>query len=143
MRLTRFSDNALRCLIALAVHEGKPATTEQVARQMAMSNDHLVKVVSRLATFGLIETLRGRKGGIRLARPAAEINVGDVVRATEDNLVLVECFDPVEHQCPIAAACGLAPVLDQALAAFFAVLDRHTLADLVAQRMELSQLMHA
>jgi Rrf2 family nitric oxide-sensitive transcriptional repressor len=110
---------------------------------MAMSNDHLVKVVSRLATLGLIETLRGRKGGIRLARPATEINVGDVVRATEGNLVLVECFDPLENECPIAPVCGLAPVLDQALAAFFAVLDRHTLADLVAQRMELSQLMHA
>jgi Rrf2 family nitric oxide-sensitive transcriptional repressor len=143
MRLTRFTDNALRCLLALAVHEGQPATTEMVARQMGMSNDHLVKVVSRLSQLGLIETLRGRKGGIRLARAATAINVGAVVRATEDNVVLVECFDPLTNACPIAPACGLAPALSAALAAFFAVLDRYTLADLMTDRDALVQLMHA
>jgi Rrf2 family transcriptional regulator, nitric oxide-sensitive transcriptional repressor len=143
VRLTRFSDNALRCLIALAVQEGTPATTEQIARQMAMSTDHLVKVVSRLAALGLVETLRGRRGGIRLARPAAEINVGAVVRATEDNLALVECFHPTDNDCPIAPACGLAPALSEALTAFFTVLDRYTLADLVGRRRELFSLMRA
>ena len=142
MRLTRHSDNALRALIYLGIHaEEGPARITDIARRMGMSEDHLAKVVARLAQLGHVETLRGREGGVRLARPAAQINIGEVVRGTEDNLNLVECFDPSANQCPIAPACALAPLLDDALTAFFAVLDRHTLADLTAKPRSLTALL--
>jgi len=142
MRLTRHSDNALRALIYLGIHTTvAPARITDIARRMGMSEDHLAKVVARLAQLGYVETLRGRDGGVRLAKPASQIVVGEVVRATEDNLNLVECFDPSTNQCPIAPACALAPVLDEALSAFFAVLDRYTLADLTAKPRALAQLL--
>lgn len=142
MRLTRHSDNALRALIYLGIHADEgPARITDIARRMGMSEDHLAKVIARLAQLGHVETLRGREGGVRLARPAAEIIVGEVVRGTEDNLNLVECFDPVNNQCPIAPACALAPALDEALSAFFAVLDRYTLADLTAKPRSLTRLL--
>lgn len=144
MRLTRHTDNALRALIYLAIHSGEePSRTTDIARRMGMSEDHLAKVIARLAQLGYVETLRGRIGGVRLARPAADINIGEVVRGTEDNLNLVECFDPATNQCPIAPACALAPALDEALTAFFAVLDRYTLADLSAKPRALSALLVA
>lgn len=140
MRLTRFTDNALRCLIYLGVSETDPTPAGHIAAQMGMSEDHLVKVVQRLAQLGYVQTLRGRGGGIRLARLPEMINVGDVVRATEENLCLVSCFDPEENDCPIASACLLAGTLDTALRAFFAELDRLTLADLLRPRRQLTQL---
>lgn len=106
-----------------------------------MSEDHLAKVVARLAQLGYVETLRGRDGGVRLAKAAEQIVVGAVVRATEDNLNLVECFDPETNQCPIAPACALAPALDEALTAFLQVLDRYTLADLIAKPRSLTRLL--
>lgn len=142
MRLTRHSDNALRALIYLGIHADEgPARITDIARRMGMSEDHLAKVIARLAQLGHVETLRGREGGVRLARPAAEIVVGEVVRGTEDNLNLVECFDPVNNQCPIAPACALAPALDEALSAFFKALDRYTLADLTAKPRSLTRLL--
>jgi Rrf2 family nitric oxide-sensitive transcriptional repressor len=142
MRLTRHSDNALRALIYLGIHaEDAPARITDIARRMGMSEDHLAKVVARLAQLGHVETLRGRDGGVRLARPATEINIGEVVRGTEDNLNLVECFDPSTNQCPIAPACALAPILDEALTAFFAVLDSRSLADLIEKPRSLTRLL--
>ena len=108
-----------------------------------MSEDHLAKVVGRLAALGYVDTQRGRAGGVRLARPAADIRIGDVVRETEDNLCLVECFNPETNRCPIAPACGLAGALDLALRAFMAVLDAVTLADLVREPRRLETLMPA
>ena len=108
-----------------------------------MSEDHLAKVVGRLASLGYVETHRGRSGGVRLARHAADIRIGDVVRETEDNLCLVECFDPETNQCPIAPACVLAGALDRALHAFLAVLDEVTLADLAREPKRLDVLMPA
>lgn len=144
MRLTRHTDNALRALIYLGIQpEGPPARISDIARRMGMSEDHLAKVIARLAQLGYVETIRGRDGGARLALPAEQINVGEVVRATEDNLTLVECFDPTTNQCPIAPACALAPALDEALTAFFAVLDRYTLADLVAKPRAIAKLLVA
>lgn len=144
MRLTRHTDNALRALIYLGIHAGEaPSRITDISRRMGMSQDHLAKVVARLSQLGYVETTRGRDGGVRLARPAAEINVGAVVRGTEDNLALVECFDPATNQCPIAPACALAPALDEALSAFFAVLDGYTLADLTAKPRALTRLLVA
>lgn len=144
MRLTRHTDNALRALIYLALHRGEePSRIADIARRMGMSEDHLAKVIARLAPLGYVETIRGRVGGVRLARAPEAIVVGAVVRATEDNLALVECFDPETNRCPIAPACALAPALDEALAAFMAVLDRYTLADLTTKPRAIERLLIA
>lgn len=143
MRLTRHTDNALRCLTYLAIHTNRAVTSAEIARRMGMSEGHLAKVVGRLASLGYVDTLRGRSGGVRLARKAADIRVGDVVRETEDNLCLVECFNPENNQCPIAPACALAGALDRALRAFLEVLDEVTLADLAREPKRLNALMPA
>lgn len=143
MRLTRYTDNALRALIYLGLHEEAPSRITDIARRMGMSEDHTAKVIARLAELGFVSTVRGRSGGVRLARPAAEINIGQVIRSTEDNLNLVECFDPDHNQCPIAPACALAPALDEALSAFLAVLDRYTLAQLTERPRNLQRLLIA
>jgi len=136
MRLTRFTDNALRALLFLALDPDDVPTVGEVARKMGMSEDHLLKVVQRLSQLGYVKTIRGRNGGMKLAVRPETIVVGQVVRRTEDNMALVPCFDPAEVSCPIAAACGLAPALDQALQAFLTTLDRYTIADLIASRRE-------
>ncbi len=143
MRLTRFTDNSLRCLVYLGIHDQSLSTIADVARRMAMSEDHLMKVVQRLSQLGYVQTTRGRNGGIRLVREPADIRIGQVVRETEDNLNLVECFDPEANSCPIAPACSLPRALDAALRAFLAVLDDYTLADLIRQPRRLERLLIA
>ncbi len=140
MRLTRFTDNALRALLYLALAPDDISTVGEVARRMGMSEDHLLKVVQRLTQLGYVQTIRGRRGGMRLARAADTIIVGEVVRQTEDNMQLVPCFESGNTACPIAPACGLAPALDHALQAFLSVLDGYTVADLMAKRAELTAL---
>lgn len=140
MRLTRFTDNALRCLMYLGIADSDPTPAGVVATHMGMSEDHLVKVVQRLAQLGVVSTVRGRGGGVRLALPASEINVGAVVRATEENMCLVPCFEEGDGACPIASACGLAPALEEARAAFLARLDQITLETLLAPRRRLRAL---
>lgn len=143
MRLTRYTDNALRALIYIGLNDEAPCRITDIARRMGMSEDHTAKVIARLAELDFVVTLRGRSGGVRLARPAADINIGQVVRATEDNLSLVECFDPAHNQCPIAPVCALAPALDEALTAFLTVLDRYTLAMLIEKPRNLQRLLIA
>lgn len=133
MQLTRYSDYSLRVLIYLALDPDRLVTIEDIARSYAISKAHLMKVVHQLGLAGYVETVRGRGGGLRLARPAEAIGVGEVVRAMEENLAIAECFQQQGH-CAIEPACGLRPVLHEALAAFLAVLDRYTVADLVARR---------
>jgi Rrf2 family nitric oxide-sensitive transcriptional repressor len=134
VQLTRYSDYSLRVLIYLALDPERLVTIEEIARSYDISKAHLMKVVHQLGLRGYVETVRGRGGGLRLSRRAEEIGVGDVVRATEANLDLVDCFDPASPRCVIQPACGLRSVLGEALGAFLAVLDRYTLADLVARR---------
>jgi Rrf2 family nitric oxide-sensitive transcriptional repressor len=134
VQLTRHSDYSLRVLIYLALDPERLVTIEEVARSYEISKAHLMKVVHRLGLAGYVETVRGRKGGLRLAKPAGQIRVGDVVRSAEENLALVECFEPATSRCAIDPACGLRPVLHEALESFLATLDRYTLADLVARR---------
>ena len=143
MRLTRYTDNALRCLTLLALHPQEAVTVSDISRRMRMSEDHVFKVVRGLAGGGYVTTQRGRSGGVTLALAAEKIRVGDVVRRTEENFRLVECFDPETNQCPIAPACVLAGTLDRALAAFLAVLDEVTVADLVAHPRRLERLLTA
>jgi Rrf2 family nitric oxide-sensitive transcriptional repressor len=131
MRLTRFTDNALRCLVYLAANPDRTITVAEVADRMGMSQDHLLKVVQRLADLGWVGTQRGRHGGVRLATPPQEIRVADVVRSTEENLTLVPCIEPGRVICPVASCCVLPAVFDEALQAFFGALEQYTIADLV------------
>ncbi|MCU0616561.1 MAG: Rrf2 family transcriptional regulator [Gemmatimonadaceae bacterium] len=133
MHLTKFTDNALRCLIFLGATDARSSTVREIADHMGMSADHLTKVVQRLAALGLVETTRGVGGGVRLVREPDDIPLGRLVRETEQNFTLVECFDAATNQCPIAPVCALPPVLDEALEAFLAVLDRRSLADLLRE----------
>lgn len=130
MRLTRFTDYSLRTLIYLGLHDDSLVSIADVAQAYRVKENHLTKVVARLAQLGFVETVRGRQGGLRLARLPAQIRVGEVVRATEDNLAIVECF--ASTTCRLTGACQLELALHEALEAFLAVLDRYTLDDLVS-----------
>lgn len=134
MQLKTYSDYSLRVLMYLAVHRKKLATIEEIADAYSISRAHLMKVVHQLGLAGYLETVRGRGGGLRLARAPEQIRVGDVVRYTEGQVVLVECFDPKESLCRIEPACGLRLALKEALESFFRTLDGYTLADLVGSR---------
>ena len=134
MQLTRYSDYSLRVLMYLAVRPDSLATIEEISEAYEISRAHLMKVVHELGRAGLLETVRGRGGGIQLARAPEAISIGAVVRQTEDKLTLVECFEPATSQCRIESACGLRGVLEEALDAFLGTLDRYTLADLVVRR---------
>lgn len=139
MRLTLHTDYALRMLIYLAVHDGKPATVSDVATIYGLSRNHLLKIALKLGRFGYLRTTRGRSGGISLVQPPEMINIGDVVRAMEDDFALVECLRPDGGRCLISPACRLKGLVREAAGAFLAVFDSYTLADLVANRQLLEQ----
>jgi Rrf2 family nitric oxide-sensitive transcriptional repressor len=130
MHLTRFTDYGLRTLIFLALKPDSLGSIAEIAAAYGVSESHMTKVVHTLGRAGLIATLRGRRGGIRLARPAAAIGLGDVVRATEPEMALVECQGG--GHCAIDGACRLHGIMDEAATALFAVLDRYTVADVAA-----------
>lgn len=129
MRLTLYSDYAMRVLIYLAAQPDRLCQIGEIARGYAISQNHLMKVVHDLSRAGFVVTVRGRSGGMKLARPAQEINVGAVVRHTEDGFNLVDC-----PSCVISPGCGLRGVLGEAVLAFLDVLDRYTLADVMERR---------
>jgi Rrf2 family nitric oxide-sensitive transcriptional repressor len=132
MQLSLHADYACRTLIYLALLEGDVRVSiEDVATAYGISENHLVKVVHALGKLGYVDTLRGRGGGIRLARPAAEITVGEIVRALEPHFILVECFAPETNTCTIISSCGLKSVLNEALQAYLAKLDQYTIADVL------------
>jgi len=131
VKLTRYTDYALRVLMHLAARPERLSSIGEIARGYGISQNHLMKVVHDLRKSGYVAAVRGRTGGIRLARHPSEINVGEVVRHTEEGFDLVDC-----GSCIIAPACGLTGVLGEALGAFMRTLDRYTLADLVADRSE-------
>jgi Rrf2 family nitric oxide-sensitive transcriptional repressor len=133
MQLNAFTDYALRVLVYAAVRPDVRCLTADVADAFGISRHHVVKVVNELQHLGYLDTVRGRAGGFTLARDPSEIRVGDVVRRVEGTMTLVECFDRRTNACPLAPACGLKGVLREAFDAFLAVLDRYTLADLVAR----------
>ena len=143
MRLTVYTDYSLRVLMYLAVNNGGLATIAGIAGAYGISKAHLTKVAHQLGLAGYVATVRGKGGGLRLARPAGEIGLGDVIRRTEPDMTLVPCFGPVNGTCPIVPACSLRGALHQAHTAFMMVLDRYTLADLVQKRAELGGLLHA
>lgn len=115
----------------LALRHGETATIQQVSERFAVSKNHMVKISHQLTKSGLIESIRGRNGGVRLSRAPESISVEQALRATEDNFELVECFKASQNHCVIAGECRLSGVLNTALAAFFEVLREVSLADLV------------
>ena len=135
MKLTRYSDYALRVLLYLGARPERLCSISEMSRAHSLSQNNLMKVVHDLGKAGFVTSVRGRLGGIRLARPPGEIIIGSVVRHTEDGFDLADC-----GSCIIAPACGLTSVFKEALAAFMAVLDRYTLEDMLAKRVEMLSL---
>jgi Rrf2 family nitric oxide-sensitive transcriptional repressor len=137
MKLTAYSNYALRSLQMAAIRAPALIQVDDVVRVHGLSRAHIVKVVHELGQAGYLETKRGRGGGFRLAIAAEDIKVGDVVRLTEGPLEIVECFNPESNTCPLIGICKLSSAIKKATNAFMAVLDDLTLADIVANREEL------
>ena len=131
MRLTTLTDYAMRLLIYVGQNPDRLCTIAEIARVHDISEPHLMKVTHRLSQAGWLETVRGKHGGIRLARPVHEIRLGDVVRDTENDLALVECFSGVSD-CRLVGHCSLAGILQGALTQFLSYLDQYTLADILS-----------
>lgn len=131
MRLTAYTDYALRTLMYLATNRDRLVTISEIADVHGISKNHLMKVVHQLGLSGMVETVRGRNGGLRLNHEPAEINIGEVVRNTETDFQMAECFDPSGNQCMYSPACVLKSVLQSATAAYLDVLDSVTLESLI------------
>jgi Rrf2 family nitric oxide-sensitive transcriptional repressor len=142
MKLSLFSDYSLRVLMFAAL-KGEAFRVDEVTAAYRISRNHVAKVIHTLGQLGYLETRRGRGGGIELARPAAEIRIGKLVRQTEDQPVIVECFDPATNTCPIIGSCLLKGALAGAMNAFYLELDRYTLQDLISgpQRAKMGQIL--
>mgnify|MGYP006286842537 CR=1 FL=1 len=138
MRLTRYTDYGLRVLMYLGVQGDKLATITEVAEAYDISRNHLVKVVNELGRLGYLRTVRGKGGGIRLGKEPEQIRVGAVVRAMEEHLDIIDCTG---SDCPILSPCRLRTALGEARDAFMAVLDRYTLADLLADQQGLREVL--
>lgn len=134
MQITSFSDYGLRILMTLAVMEERRVSSRELATRLSLSFDHVAKITRFLAREGYVEATRGRNGGLRLARPAEEIMIGDVLRRSEAGSGLVECMRSSETQCVLAPLCGLAPMLADAQERFFAALDASSIADALPGR---------
>ncbi|MEM7224495.1 MAG: Rrf2 family transcriptional regulator [Pseudomonadota bacterium] len=139
MRLTSYADYAMRVLMYLGLAQDRLATIQEIADAFGISKNHLMKIVHDLQLAGYIQSVRGRAGGIRLGRPPHEILVGDVIRHCEEDFQLVECFATETNRCKIFGPCALHGVLREALGAYFEVLDRHSLADLLKQKRSLAR----
>lgn len=134
MQLTQFTDYALRTLVYLSGHTDRLSTVSEISDSFQISENHLTKVVNRLARHGYIETVRGRRGGMQLARAPKFINIGDVIRDMEEHFDVVECFNPQKQTCPLLPACALKAVLAEARRQFMTTLDKYTLSDVVSEQ---------
>ena len=125
MRLTQWTDYSLRVLMHCAMHRDRerPVTITEVAEFHGISRSHLTKIVMTLASLGYLETTRGRGGGLRLRMPPSQVTIGEIVRKTEADMTVVECFDPARNTCPVAGVCRLESRIRQATARFLAELD--------------------
>ena len=131
MRLTSFTDYTLRTLLYLGVNRDRLVTIQDIADLHAISKNHLMKVVYQLGLSGIVETVRGRNGGLRLKREPEQINIGALVRETETDFYMAECFDRSNNSCPLTPDCKLKSSLGEATQAYLAVLDKLTLRDLL------------
>ncbi len=142
MKLTVFTDYSLRVLIYLAATPGRRATIAEICTAFDIKANHLTKVVHHLGKRGWVATVRGKGGGLTLAMPADQIRIGEVVRDTEGQAVPAECFASEPSDCAIQHCCRLKGVLGEAVRAFYAVLDRYTLADISDNRQQLAAVLH-
>lgn len=143
MRLNQASDFALRVLMFVATNQTDLSKIDDISKRYNISRAHLMKIVNRLARAGLLQTVRGRNGGLRLNLSPEDIRIGDVVRAIEEDFALVECMRGHENKCIITSACHLTAIFAEALAEFLNVLDRYTLADVTQNRNELQNILFA
>ncbi|MFS0749362.1 nitric oxide-sensing transcriptional repressor NsrR [Oceanobacillus sp. 1P07AA] len=142
MNLKKYTDYALRVLIFTGLKSDQElANIKEIAEVYQISQEHLRKVVHELTKKELVVTIRGRNGGIKLAKPASEINIGLLIRQLENDFVLLECFDKGTNHCVISPGCTLKHVINKALVAFFKVLEEYTLEDLIKNEEELLALM--
>ena len=141
MRLTVYTDYALRLMMYLALKEDSLATIAEVAKSYDISRAHLMKVAHQLGVAGYVETVRGRGGGLRLAKPAGTIRLGELIRHTEPDMAIVACFEPANASCAILRHCVLRGALAEATGAFIKTLDRYTLSDLVRPKARLRSLL--
>ena len=139
MRLTNFSDYSIRVLMYLASHPDRLVNIKEIAEAYGISKNHLMKIIYQLGKLGYIDTIRGRNGGLRLAMDPVEINLGGLVRKTEEDFNIVECFSDEHNTCPISPVCRLRGVLNKALYAFLNVLDGYTLEDITKNKEVLAQ----
>lgn len=142
MRLTRQTNYALRIMMYCAADPRQRSRIRDIAAAYTLSEPFLFKILQPLVEARLLETVRGRSGGISLARPASEITVLDVVKVTEGGFAMAECFEDDHTDCPLVDQCALNSVLREALGAFFSVLASHTIADLIAERPQIAALLH-
>jgi Rrf2 family nitric oxide-sensitive transcriptional repressor len=141
MKLTRFTDYALRVLVYLGLQSDGRVTIREISEAYDISRNHLMKVVSNLTRLGYLDARRGPGGGLMLARPAAQINLADVIRDMEEDLNLVSCFG-LEGQCVIKPVCRLRDALREALSAYVHTLESYTLQDLLEPKRPLAKLLH-
>lgn len=141
MRLTRQTNYAIRILMYCAANNDRLSRIPEIASAYSVSELFLFKILQPLVEHGLVETVRGRNGGVRLGRAADKINLFDVVRVTEESFAMAECFESDATECPLVDSCALNAALREALGAFFAVLERHTIADLVKARPDVRSLL--
>ncbi len=139
MRLTRQSNYAIRTLIYCAINDPGLSRVADIAKAHAISELFLFKLIKPLVENGLLETVRGRRGGIRLGRPADEITLLDTIKLTEESFSMAECFEDGDVSCPLVQSCDLNGALREALGAFFEVLDGYTIADLASKRRSLRE----
>ena len=137
MRLTRQTNYAIRILMYCAANEGRLSRIPEIAAAYSVSELFLFKILQPLVENKLVETVRGRNGGVRLGKPASEITLFDVVRVTEDNFAMAECFENDSADCPLIDSCALNEALRKALGAFFQVLESYTIEDLASARFSL------
>jgi len=141
MRLTRQTNYAIRILMYCAANEGRLSRIPDIAQAYSLSDLFLFKILQPLVEAGLVQTVRGRSGGVRLAKPAEDITLFDVVRVTEENFAMAECFENDGAECPLIDGCGLNEALRKALGAFFEVLASYTIRDLVDARPNMRDLL--
>ena len=139
MRLTKQTNYAIRLLMYCATNQGQLSRVSEIAAAYSVPEMFLFKILQPLVEHGMLETVRGRNGGVRLAKPASQITLFDVVRVTEDNFSMAECFSNDAAECPLIDSCALNAALRKALGAFFEVLDSKTIADLAGKRRSLRE----
>lgn len=141
MQLTLYTDYSLRVLLYLSLRPDERVSIEEISSFYKISKDHLIKVVNHLGKVGYIKTLRGRNGGIEMAKPPEQLTIGEVVRTMEPHFNLVECFNPQTNHCVVTPVCGLKHILAEANSAFLDVLDQYTISDMVDDKETAYQLL--